>query len=194
MITFLGTTKTLELYRDVIAKSKDDIPDIVVSCQYPHLVPASIINNNICVNIHYGILPQYSGCNPIYWQMIKGNEAGVTLHYMDRRFDSGNIVEIKKIPIKNMTADQVFDSLGLIGRELFIKHYRNILRGTAPTTEQDLSKRKYYKKEDINFQEAKNLGKIFIDDRRVRALHFEGKQYPVVEIENVKYELRRVRC
>lgn len=190
MITFLGNSHSLSLYEGVIKASKDDL-DIVVSCQYPNKVPPAIVNNNICVNIHYGILPEFAGCNPIYWQMIKGNEAGVTLHYMDNNFDSGSVIEIRKIPVHNLTADEVYEALAKLGLEMFKRHYKGILHDTAPRSPMK-GNRKYYNKTDVNFKEAKYIGKVFIDGQRVRALHFAGKQYPVVNIDGLDYELRRI--
>jgi len=190
MITFLGNSHSLKLYEDVIKASRDD-KDIVVSCQYPNKVPPSIVNNNICVNIHYGILPEFAGCNPIYWQMIKGNEAGVTLHYMNNKFDNGSVIDIQKIPVSNMTADEVYESLAQIGLDIFKKHYKGILHGTAPSSPMRQNGH-YYNKTDVNFAHAKHLGKVFIDGQRVRALHFAGKQYPIVNIDGLDYELRKI--
>lgn len=192
MITFLGTSHSLKLYDEVIKQSKND-RDIVVSCQYPYKVPPALINNHICVNIHYGILPYYAGCNPIYWQMMKDNEAGVTLHYMNNRFDSGDIIEIKKIPTGNLVANEVFEALAQEGLKLFKKHYKGILDGKAPRFSIDSNDIVYYNKHDVNFNQVKHLGKVFIDDKRVRALHFEGKQYPIIEVNGLDYELRRVK-
>jgi len=190
MIIFLGNSTSRPLYQKLIDNSKGD-PDIVVSCQHPDLVPASMIRNYTCVNIHYGALPQYAGCNPVYWQVRNEDQAGVTLHYMDEKFDTGDIIEIKRIPCGNLCADEVYNALAIEGASLFQKWYKCIINGTAPRLPQDLTKRKYYNKTDVNFKENKFYGPIFMDDRKVRALHYNGKQYPVVKVGGLNYELRR---
>lgn len=189
MIIFLGNAHSHELYKDLIEKSKADKPDIVVSCQYPHKVPESLIKSHICVNIHYGILPYFAGCNPIYHQIIESDEAGVTLHYMDENFDSGDIIRFYYFPIGNMTADEVYDACAIGGKELFEKYYHMILNATAPREPQNLSFRRYYPKTMVDFKNTLcNIG----DKNRIRALHFAGKQYPTIEIGKNVYELRKV--
>lgn len=190
MIIFLGNGHSLNLYKDIIESTKDIKPDIVVSCQYPFLVPESLINSHTCVNIHYGELPFYAGCNPVFWQLLEDDHAGVTLHYMDKGFDSGDIIDTSVFPTYRMTADEVYEELARRGKELFQKHFGGILTNTAPRLKQDLSFRKYKNKKDVNFDVVKNVQTL--DDRRIRAVHFKEKQYPMVEVGGRKYELRAV--
>jgi methionyl-tRNA formyltransferase len=189
MIIFLGNSHSLSLYEDLIKESKNDSPDIVVSCQYPHKIPEILINSHTCVNIHYGTLPFYAGCNPIYWQVLKDTQAGVTIHYMDKNLDSGDIINLFQIPIGGMTADEVYDSLAIIGLRQFKKFYPKILNNTAPRKKQDLSHRTYYPKNMVDFNKEKycKLHEI----KKIRAIHFKGKQYPVVTIGGHDYEVRR---
>lgn len=189
MITFLGN-KNIDVYKDFIESTRNDKPDIIVSCQYPLRIPEQMVANHICVNLHYGILPYFAGVNPIYWQIKTSDVAGVTLHYVDNGFDSGDIISIDTIPIGDLTADELFHSLEDIALELLKKFYKSILKGTAPRQIQDLSKQRYYNKEAINFRYAKYIDGM--NDKSVRALHFVGKQYPIVTIGNNHYELRKV--
>ena len=183
MIIFLGDDG---LYREMIKESVGD-RDIVVSCQYRHKVPKSLIDKYTCVNIHYGLLPKYAGCNPIYWQ-IKDGICGVTLHYMDENFDSGDIIDTFSAPCGNLTADELYNALRIKGFELFKKHYNGIVDGTAPQRKQNLKLREYKSAKDIDFDKAKHVG--ILDDKNIRALHFDGKQYPIVKIGERNYELR----
>jgi methionyl-tRNA formyltransferase len=192
MVIFLGNAHSIELYKDFIEQHKRCTPDIVVSCQYPHKIPESLINSHICVNVHYGLLPQYAGCNPVYWQVLQEDQIGATLHYVDRDWDSGDIIATATMPCGNLTADLAYDALAIAGLNMLERHWDGILNGTAPRQKQDLSNRKYYKKTDVNFAKECKLGKFFMDDRKVRALHFAGKQYPTIEVGGLKYELRRV--
>lgn len=189
MIIFLGDDSG---YEEMIKKSAKDSTDIIVSCQYRHKVPESLLKSHICVNIHYGILPFYAGCNPVYWQVANDSIFGVTLHYMDMGFDSGDIIDIWQAPIGNLDAGECYQILKKMGFMLFEKYYERILEGDAPRRAQDLEFHTYYKRSDIDFQREKFCS---IDDtRKIRAMHFGGKQYPVVEIENKFYELRRYEC
>lgn len=187
MIIFLGNNNT-KLYEPIIKHSNGD-RDIVVSCQYPFLVPESLIKSHTCVNIHYGILPQFAGCNPIYWQIMKSDMAGVTLHYMDEKFDSGDIIDIFTLPIGNLCADELFQALEKKGVDLLKKHYRGIIDNTAPRTPQNKAFRKYYPKSMVDFSKDNLLNGL--DQRKIRALHFEGKQHPKIVIGGETYEIRR---
>lgn len=191
MIILLSNGPTLDLYRDFIEEQKDSIPDIVVSCQYPFKIPDSLIKSHTCVNIHYGRLPQYAGCNPIYWQLLLDDQIGVTLHYVTPQWDAGDIIDTDVFPSHGLTADQAYQELAKAGLGLLKKHFKGILSGTAPCKPQDLSKRQYFNKTDINFKYAKHIDSL--DDKRIRALHFEGKQYPIINVKGVDYELRRVK-
>ena len=187
MIIFLGNTHSLNLYKDLIDRSKNDTPDIVVSCQYPHLIPESLIKSHICVNIHYGKLPEYAGCNPIYWQLMKETSAGVTIHHVDKTFDSGDIIASYNLPCGNLTADECYEALAHRGYYEFCKVYPLILNGTAPRFPQDLSKRQYFNKTDVNFNHAKYIHGL--DDRVIRALSFKGKQAPIIKVGDREYKL-----
>lgn len=186
MIIFLGDDTN---YKDIINESKNDDVDIVVSCQYRYLVPKSLLDSHICVNIHFGELPYFAGCNPIYWQIIKSDSAGVTLHYMDNNFDSGDIIDIYRIPISDMNADELYYHLNKAGSVLFKRWYKKILNGTAPRKKQDLSKRTYYQSNNVDFKKD-NLVSDIHDKKKIQALHFKGKQFPEIFIGSRKYEIR----
>ncbi len=54
------------------------------------------------INKHCGLLPAYRGVYPVYWAMLNGEASlGVTLHRMDSGFDTGPILEQRKISAKN---------------------------------------------------------------------------------------------
>lgn len=192
MIIFLGNGHSLDLYSDFIAENRDCKPDIVVSCQYPHKIPASLLASHICVNIHYGLLPCYAGCNPIYWQLLEGDICGTTLHYVDRNWDSGDIITRFQVPTGNMTASEAYKVLADAGLLLLKRSFNQILTSSAQRFPQDASRRRYKSKKDIDFAQEKYLGKFDLPERKIRALCFTGKQYPIITVGDRNYELRPV--
>ena len=44
------------------------------------------------VNFHPGKLPETSGLDSFYWMIENGAQAGVTVHYIDRRVDAGELL------------------------------------------------------------------------------------------------------
>ncbi len=47
-----------------------------------------------CVNIHHGILPSYRGVFCDLYALSEGRPAGFTIHKMDKKIDTGNILSI----------------------------------------------------------------------------------------------------
>lgn len=185
MIIFFGNDHSKRLYKSVIKNSKKDDEPIVVSCQYPYRICKRIIDEYKCVNIHYGSLPSFAGCDPIYWQIMKGHTAGVTLHYMDYGFDSGDIIDVYEMPIGNITAYELYEDLAKAGVRLFEMWYDKIMDGTAPRKKQDKKFRRYFKKGEADYKS------VCTNPTEVRARFFPGKQYPKVEKFGRVYEVRR---
>jgi len=77
-------------------------PDIIFVNSYSMLLRNEILSIPPLggVNIHGALLPQYRGANPIQWVIINGEfETGVTMHYMDAHFDTGDILAQRRVPI-----------------------------------------------------------------------------------------------
>jgi methionyl-tRNA formyltransferase len=87
---------------DFIAGFKELKPDIGLVCSFDHRLPAEIINEPPLgiINCHPSLLPEYRGGNP-YSHVIINDEkkTGITLHYMDEGFDTGDIVTQWETPV-----------------------------------------------------------------------------------------------
>lgn len=90
-------------------------PDIIFSVSWRNKIPLYILKCSKMggVNLHIGLLPQYSGTFINAWPLINGeNEAGSTLHWMTDTFDMGNIIHEEKFPITAWdTGSEVFEKL-----------------------------------------------------------------------------------
>lgn len=75
------------------------------------------------LNIHPSILPAYRGPHPVFWQLKAGEfKIGVSLHHVDAKLDSGDIVLQKKVAIKDGLRGRAIDTLvATEGAKLFIK-------------------------------------------------------------------------
>lgn len=96
-------------------------PDIAVVCSYNKLFPKEFLNTvkDGFVNIHPSLLPNYRGGNP-YSHVIMNNEkeTGVTLHFMDETFDTGDIISQHRTAIeKHDTMGTLFNRLNYIGAD-----------------------------------------------------------------------------
>ncbi len=79
--------------------------DIGISVRYDKIIPQEVINSfkQGIFNTHGGVLPEYRGsyCN-INALINNEKEYGVTLHYITRGVDAGDVVAIKKVEIKDI--------------------------------------------------------------------------------------------
>jgi UDP-4-amino-4-deoxy-L-arabinose formyltransferase/UDP-glucuronic acid dehydrogenase (UDP-4-keto-hexauronic acid decarboxylating) len=83
-------------------KIKAMAPDIIFSFYYRNLLGENILNIPAkgCLNLHGSKLPAYRGRVPINWAIINGEtQTGITLHYMTKKPDAGEIVAQTNIDI-----------------------------------------------------------------------------------------------
>ena len=88
-------------------------PDFLFSFYYRDLVGEELLSipKHGCINLHGSLLPKYRGRVPINWAIINGEtETGVTLHYMTKKADAGDIIDQEKFFITDDdTARTLFD-------------------------------------------------------------------------------------
>ena len=74
---------------------KESKPDIAVVCAFDHKLPKELLEIPPLgfINCHPSLLPDYRGGNP-FFHVIANDEkrTGVTIHYMDEGFDTGDII------------------------------------------------------------------------------------------------------
>ncbi len=96
---------------------------IIVSC-YARKLPSSIFSASKkgCFNIHPSLLPKFRGPTPIFWQFRNGvSEFGVTVHRMDEKFDTGNIISQDKIVMQDaVSVNQATEFLANIAIDLIL--------------------------------------------------------------------------
>lgn len=84
------------------------------------------------VNVHAALLPKNRGCNPIQWSLIHGDlQTGVSIHYMDRLLDSGDLIAQAAIPIEQSdTWVSLVPKLGVVSEKLMAETLPLIVQGT----------------------------------------------------------------
>ena len=86
-------------------------PDLLVSMSFDQIMRRGILE--LCprgaINCHAGALPFYRGRNVLNWALINdATEFGVTVHYMDKGIDTGDIILQRQSPI---TDDDTYATL-----------------------------------------------------------------------------------
>ena len=106
-------------------------PDLFVVVAF-RMLPEIIINipKYGSINLHASLLPNYRGAAPINWVIINGErETGVTIFFINKKIDEGDIISKKKIKIiKDETAGSLHDKLMKEGAELLRDSIKNIFR------------------------------------------------------------------
>ena len=127
--------------RDEYQKILDMNPDIIITAAYGQIIPDIVLNypKYGAINVHGSLLPKLRGGAPIHHAIINGDkEIGVTIMYMDKRMDAGDIISQRAIPLTNdMNLDIAYEKLAIIGRELLIETIPSIINGTNNRIHQD---------------------------------------------------------
>ncbi len=96
--------------------------ELTISYTYRYILTEDIIkalNNNV-VNIHNSFLPYNRGADPNMWSIIDSTPSGVTIHYIDKGIDTGNIIAQSIVSLeKNDTLATSYYRLDVEAKELF---------------------------------------------------------------------------
>lgn len=96
--------------------------DLAVVCSYGKLFPKEFLATAKYgfVNVHPSLLPKYRGGNPYSHVIMNGEtETGVTLHFMDEQFDTGEIIAQAKVYVyENDTMGTLFNRLNFVSAEM----------------------------------------------------------------------------
>lgn len=138
-IPVIQPAKIKEDYQGVV----DLNPDLIITAAYGQIVPQGLLDAPRlgCVNVHASLLPKYRGGAPVHQAIIDGEEkTGVTIMYMVKKMDAGNIISQRETPIAyDETVETLYNRLGVIGAELLKDTLPSILEGTNASIPQDES-------------------------------------------------------
>ena len=172
-------------------------PDIIITCAYGQILPKELLEypKYGCINVHASLLPKLRGGAPIHHAILDGYlETGVTIMYMAKGMDSGDIISSSKTLIQDTdTYQTLHDRLQGMGVSLLKETLPSIINGTNQRIKQDINEVTYgynIKREEelINF----NLS-IDLVDRKIRGLNPEPGSYFLLDDKIVKvYEALKI--
>lgn len=127
-----------EKYKNFIKEKK---PNITIVMGWRTILSEDIINlpKFGTVAVHESLLPKYRGFAPINWAIINGEKStGVTLFYLDKKIDNGDIIDQETIKIeKNETAYDVYKKTSEGSLNLLKKNLKRIIKGHVKGRRQD---------------------------------------------------------
>ena len=169
--------------------------DAAVVCSFNYKIPRILLESKKdgFINVHPSMLPKYRGGNPYSRVLINGEtETGVTIHFMDESFDTGDIIAQKPYHIHSKaTMGTIFNELNVLGIELLLQVLRAYENQPLPRIKQPVG----------DFVSGKGLSEkeLFINynrtaeeiERFVRALNpfilasttFRGNMMKIMKVE-----------
>ena len=121
--------KIKEDYQEILALA----PDLIVTCAYGQILPEEILQfpKYGCINVHASLLPKLRGGAPIHHAIIDGyKETGITIMYMSKKMDQGDILT----QVKTQILDD--DTLGSLQYKLS-EMAKDLLKSTIPLLIED---------------------------------------------------------
>lgn len=168
----------------------DLAPDLLITAAYGQFVPTKLLKAPTygAINVHASLLPKYRGAAPIHYAILKGEEkTGVTIMYMEKVMDAGNIISQREIPITDADdTGNLFEKLSLLGRDLLMDTLPAIFAGENESIVQDEAEVSFspmISKEQEKIDWNQTAREIF---NQVRALRPAPGAYTLLEGERFK--------
>lgn len=124
-------------YEDIVALN----PDLIVTAAYGQLVGMKLLNapKYRSINVHASLLPKYRGGAPIHQAIKNGDkETGITIMYMEKEMDAGDILGVRKVKIEDSdTCGSMFNKLSLVGRDLLLETIDKLVEGKITPIKQN---------------------------------------------------------
>ncbi len=118
-------------------------PDLIVTAAYGQFIPEIVLNSAKygAINVHASLLPKFRGGSPIHRAITSGEEySGVSIMYMVKKMDAGDILSQVKIKIDDFdTCSSLHDKLSESGSQLLIETINRLINGEITPTKQDAS-------------------------------------------------------
>ena len=122
-------------------------PELIVVAAYGKILPEEILNTPPygSINVHSSLLPKYRGAAPINWAILDGDaETGVSIMYMAKELDAGDVILQKTTPIGEQEDAQTLTArLAELGAQALSEAVEALRNGTAGRTPQDASQQTY---------------------------------------------------
>jgi phosphoribosylglycinamide formyltransferase-1 len=116
----------------VIDRLKEYNIDFIVLAGFLWLIPAELVNEypSAIINIHPALLPKYGGKgmygSKVHKAVIANGEpeSGISIHFVNERYDEGNIIFQAKCPVTN---DDSPESLATKVHQLEYEHFPKVI-------------------------------------------------------------------
>jgi len=116
-------------------------PDLIITAAYGQIIPTELLvtPKYKAINVHASLLPKFRGAAPIHQSIIQGEqETGITIMYMVKELDAGDILTVAKVPINDSdNVATLHDKLSEVGSSLLLETLKKIIKGEINPLPQD---------------------------------------------------------
>ncbi len=164
--------------------------DLIVTAAYGQIISTKVLNHPKykSINVHGSLLPKYRGGAPIQRSIINGDDkTGITIMYMAKKMDAGDIICQKELPILDSdTQDTMFKKLSILGSEMILGVIMMLENNMVNPIKQDEDKVSFaynLNKEDEFVTFDKPARDVF---NQIRGLNSNPGGYFIMDGQNVK--------
>ena len=123
-------------------------PDVICAACFPRFIPPKLlaIPRLGALNVHPSLLPANRGPEPLFWTFRLGHtHTGVTIHLMNERLDSGDILAQEAIDVpEGISYGELEEQCAELGGQLLARTVLDLYHGRAVRRPQDESQSSYY--------------------------------------------------
>ena len=142
------------------------------------------------INFHPSVLPHNKGAHSTFWSIINNSKLGATMHYMNDKYDSGDILDQKILNHdKIILADELFITSRAYCIELLKKNLKNIynkkLKPKKNLKGYYNNNKKIIQKVNLSSFKSIRISKLW---DLLRAVHYKDNGL-IINIKNKKFKI-----
>ncbi|MDX8431088.1 MAG: methionyl-tRNA formyltransferase [Candidatus Algichlamydia australiensis] len=172
-------------------------PDLFVVVAYGAILKQTLLDvpKLLPINIHFSLLPKYRGAAPMQRSIMEGEkETGVTFMAMDAGMDTGDILQVEKIPLtQNQTLQELEDSLTDLSIKTFPLFLKNLEEGKVQRQKQNSNLATHAEKISKEDCKIDFTGSAQSIHNQIRGLSPFPGAYTFVEINGKQLRLKILR-
>jgi methionyl-tRNA formyltransferase len=137
---------------DTLQTIKTLRPEIGISVLFGYILQPEFLNiiPGGCVNVHPSLLPYNRGANPNVWSIVEGTPAGVTIHYIDKGIDTGDIIAQQEVHVEPIdTGKSLYRKLEKTCVDFFKETWPRLRDGKAQRRQQHQGIGTYHRAIDV---------------------------------------------
>ncbi len=165
------------------------IADIFISCEYERIINVNKFKTDKLFNYHFSLLPKYRGVYTSIWPILNNDKyAGLSIHLMTNKIDSGKVILRKKFKIeKNDCSLDIYLKNILFGKILTNKFINLLNQNKYKYLTNNYKRYEYKSKSSFNFTDLNiNFNDLSINiQKKIKAMCFRPYQLPMYKNKKI---------